>query len=70
MCDLTREEVKRRLYSCLTASLIDSYDCSRMWEAWSVGTMRETDFIPVVDRLSEIVDEIMEVMYEREPPRG
>lgn len=37
----------------------DTYDCTRVWSAWGVGTMSEDDFVPVVgqeDRLYEIAD--------------
>ena len=34
-----------------------AYDCTRVWEAWGVGTMSESDFVPITDdksRVSEI----------------
>nr|WP_261524480.1 hypothetical protein [Burkholderia multivorans] len=41
------------------ASAIGSsaYDCMRVWEAWSVGTMGQDDFLPIIDdadRVNEI----------------
>lgn len=41
----------------------DTYDCTRVWSAWSVGTMSSDDFVPVVDqeaRLYEITDACLE----------
>lgn len=41
----------------------DTYDCTRVWSAWSVGTMSDNDFMPVVDqeaRLYEITDACLE----------
>ncbi|WP_285421716.1 hypothetical protein [Pseudomonas sp. efr-133-TYG-23] len=41
----------------------DTYDCTRVWRAWSVGTMSDDDFLPVVDqeaRLYEITDACLE----------
>lgn len=41
----------------------DTYDCTRVWSAWSVGTMSDDDFVPVVDqeaRLYEITDACLE----------
>jgi hypothetical protein len=41
----------------------DTYDCTRVWNAWSVGTMSDDDFVPVVDqeaRLYEITDACLE----------
>lgn len=43
----------------IAASLGDTYDCTRVWSAWSVGTMSQDDFVPVVendDRLQEIAE--------------
>jgi hypothetical protein len=37
----------------------DAYDCTRVWSAWSYGTMGEDDFVPVAhqaDRIAEIAD--------------
>lgn len=37
----------------------DTYDCTRVWSAWGVGTMSEDDFISFIDqedRLYEIAD--------------
>ncbi len=38
----------------LGGELGDSYDCTRVWEAWSVGTMSEEDFEPVRERLGDL----------------
>lgn len=40
----------------------DTYDCTRVWSAWGVGTMSEDDFVPVVEqdaRLYEIADSFL-----------
>jgi len=50
---------RERLAMALSASLDGAYDCTRVWEAWSVGTMGQNDFAPVSDRIEEIVDEAM-----------
>ena len=53
------EHQKERLRDAIAETLGDSaYDCTRVWSAWSVGTMGPDDFAPIVDddeRLSEIV---------------
>ena len=39
-----------------------AYDCTRVWQAWSAGTMTEDDFVRVADdhsRLCEIVDAVI-----------
>lgn len=41
----------------LAASLGDTYDCTRVWSAWSVGTMSQDDFTAITedeDRLQEL----------------
>ena len=42
----------------LLAALGDTYDCTRVWSAWGVGTMGEDDFVPVLDRLDDLIDEV------------
>lgn len=40
----------------------DTYDCTRVWSAWGVGTMSEDDFVPVAEqdeRLYEIADSFL-----------
>jgi len=37
-----------------------SYDCSRVWSAWGVGTMDERDFTPVSERIEDIVKSIVD----------
>tara|TARA_R110000851_G_scaffold272877_1_gene425589 strand:- start:46 stop:495 length:450 start_codon:yes stop_codon:yes gene_type:complete len=47
------EQVKE----AISEALGDAYDCTRVWSAWSHGTMTDDDFTPVSDdeeRLSEI----------------
>lgn len=46
-----------KLNEALAESLGDAMDCLRVWEAWSYGTMRRDDFVPVNgddDRMAEI----------------
>lgn len=41
----------------IAGMLGDTYDCTRVWSAWSVGTMGPGDFVPVAeddDRLQEL----------------
>ncbi|ARK07556.1 hypothetical protein LAV_00181 [Sphingobium phage Lacusarx] len=52
---LDREKIADVLY----ASLGDTYDCNRVWHAWSVGTMSADDFHPTDQRADEIADEII-----------
>ncbi|QLB38272.1 hypothetical protein phiGT1_60 [Sulfitobacter phage phiGT1] len=38
-----------RVKAAIAEALGDAYDCTRVWEAWSVGTMTENDFFLVSD---------------------
>lgn len=43
----------------------DAYDCTRVWEAWSVGTMSEDDFEPItedIDRVNEIAMAVLDAL--------
>lgn len=45
----------------------DAYDCTRVWSAWSVGTMSQDDFVPIIDqedRLGEIVEACLDAVEE------
>lgn len=48
----------------LIEHLGDTYDCTRVWEAWSYGTMSDSDFIPVNDRIDDIVEAVILAMQE------
>lgn len=40
----------------------DAYDCTRVWEAWSVRMMSDHDFVQIIgddDRVGEIVDAVL-----------
>lgn len=52
-------ELRVAIQRALLAALGDTYDCTRVWSAWAVGTMDEDDFVPVLDRLDELIDEIV-----------
>jgi len=53
---------RENLLKHLRSEFSDSYDCTRVWESWSVGTMGEDDFEPIIDRLEEIADGILSVL--------
>jgi hypothetical protein len=41
----------------------DTYDCTRVWSAWGVGTMSEDDFVPVSqERIEEMADVYLNMM--------
>lgn len=53
---------RRELVEGLMLELGDAWDCTRTWDAWSVGTMTADDFEPVAERVEEIADGIIERM--------
>ncbi len=54
-----QSELRVALQRGLLATLGDTYDCTRVWEAWGVGTMDQDDFLPVLDRLDELIDALV-----------
>lgn len=52
---------KEELTDLIAAGLGDTYHCTRVWSAWSVGTMSQDDFEPVdaSDTPAEIADAII-----------
>jgi hypothetical protein len=56
---LNREELRAKLEEVLYDNVSSSYDCDRVWSAWSYGTMRSSDFYPLEDRVPEIVEAML-----------
>jgi hypothetical protein len=53
------DEQRESVRTAIAEALGDAYDCTRVWSAWSYGTMGPDDFVLVAeddDRLSEIAD--------------
>jgi len=53
---------RARVRDTIAEALGDAYDCTRVWSAWSYGTMGPNDFALVSDddaRLDEIADAVM-----------
>ena len=53
------EEAREAVIEAVAEALGDAYDCTRVWGAWSYGTMGPDDFVSVAgqaDRLAEIAD--------------
>lgn len=58
-----RNERRVRIQQALLATLDGTYDCTRVWSAWGCSTMDEHDFVPVLDRLEELVNEIDAALF-------
>lgn len=56
------ECIRPQIRAALIDALGDALDCTRDWGAWSVGTMKSDDFVPVSgddERIDEIVDAVL-----------
>lgn len=63
--DCSEAGVRDRLRDALAETLGDAMDCTRVWEAWGVGTMGPDDFQVIAEddeRLEEIVDAALQVI--------
>lgn len=47
----------------------DSFDCTRVWSAWSYGTMGPDDFVETRERSAEIARAAIEAALAKEPAR-
>ncbi len=53
------EALRERLRYAIADSLGDIYVCSRVWSAWSYGTMSEDDFAPAADD-DDVLDNLVD----------
>ena len=60
----TREALAEIVRSHLTST----YHCTRVWEAWHVGTMTEDDFEPASE--SDMAEDIADAILANHPPRA
>lgn len=61
-------ELRDVIEDVIVEVLGDAYDCTRVWEAWDVGTMGEEDFVMIAQddtRVSEFVDGILMAITPR-----
>jgi len=65
------DEQRETVRAAVAEALGDTYDCTRVWEAWQVGTMGPDDFVLVAeddDRVAEIADAAIEAICPTAPP--
>ncbi|MCY1362972.1 hypothetical protein D9M69_497140 [compost metagenome] len=63
--------MRKAVESAVAEALGDAYDCIRVWDAWSYGTMGPDDFLSVTgdaDRVAEIADAAMAAMISASQP--
>jgi len=51
--------LRDKVIEALASELSGSFDCTRVWEAWSVGRMDRDDFVPMTNRIDEIADTVL-----------
>lgn len=59
------DDVRAAVRDAVAQALGDAYDCTRVWEAWSVGTMSQDDFALVAEddnRVAEIADAAIDAL--------
>lgn len=64
------EKLLEVVSEAVAEALGDAYDCTRVWSAWSYGTMGPDDFSLVREdqsRVAEIADAVMKAMKAAEP---
>lgn len=69
--DAMLDTMRKAVESAVAAALGDAYDCIRVWDAWSYGTMGPDDFLSVAgdaDRVAEISDAAMAAMISASHP--
>lgn len=55
-------QMREAIHAAIAAALGDAYDCTRVWSAWSYGTMGEDDFSLITDdsdRMAELTDAVL-----------
>lgn len=64
----TTEALRAAIREALEGELsVSAYDCTRVWEAWNVGTMSREDFTPTVERLDDIVGSVCAALAAAAP---
>lgn len=61
------DAAKESVDEAIAAALGDAYDCTRVWDAWSYGTMGPDDFSLVAedsDRLREITEAAIQAVLQ------
>lgn len=58
MNDMTDTKRKELLEDIIKDTLVDTYTCSRVWDAWAHNTMSEDDFHHAPDD-EDLVDEMV-----------
>lgn len=59
------DELRQQIREAITDTIGDAYDCTRVWSAWSYGTMGQDDFVLVSEdenRIEEITEAVIRVI--------
>lgn len=63
------ETLKEQVREALRTELSDALYCERVWSAWSAGTMRADDFVPVSemdDYIEQITNSVLLALLNKE----
>lgn len=63
MLALLSDSTKARIKDAIREQLRDALYCTRVWDAWSVGTMSEEDFVCLAD-IDDYVDDMAETVLK------
>lgn len=64
------DKLREKVRDAIAETLCDAMDCTRVWNAWNVGTMTQDDFRIInedEERLMEIVDAAIRAMQPPSP---
>lgn len=72
---MSADQMRESVRDAIAEALGNAYDCTRVWNAWSYGTMGPDDFTLVredSDRLDEIADAALQAMARtaEQPAQG
>lgn len=63
------EPLKQKLVEAIREQLKDALYCTRVWEAWSYGTMQEDDFVclaEVDDYVEDMANTVLNALMNKE----
>lgn len=78
MNDFRAREIPEKLREAVRIAIaeaigVSAYDCTRVWEAWNVGTMDQDDFVPIIEddsRIDEIANAAINQFLELQCPQA
>lgn len=69
MADALKQAARKALRNALAQAMTSTYVCNRVWDAWSYGTMSESDFMPASE-CDELLDELVTAALAHPEPEA